>query len=61
MPCVTSSLAILGLPVDMFVVFITTIIVGSIGAVHYLVVHVIGGKPFAEINQQDERTSEVRQ
>ncbi|WP_217493263.1 hypothetical protein [Haladaptatus sp. W1] len=55
------SLAILGLPVDMFVVFIATIIVGSIGAIHYLIVHVLGGKPFEEIDHQDKQTSEVSQ
>jgi hypothetical protein len=33
----------------MFLVFVATILAGSIGAIHYLIVHVIMGKPFAEI------------
>ena len=38
-----------GLPNSMFLVFVATILAGSIGAIHYLIVHVIMGKPFAEI------------
>lgn len=38
-----------GLPTSMFLVFVATILAGSIGAIHYLIVHVIMGKPFAEI------------
>lgn len=45
----------------MFVVFLTTIVVGSLGAVHYVVVHVIGGKPFEEIDAEDEQAPEVSQ
>lgn len=38
-----------GLPTSMFLVFAATIFAGSLGAIHYLIVHVIMGKPFAEI------------
>lgn len=33
----------------MFWVFVATILVGSLGAVHYLIVHVWMGRPFQEI------------
>lgn len=42
-------MTILGLPTSMFLVFVATIIAGSLGAIHYLIVHVILGRPFAEI------------
>ncbi len=38
-----------GLPTSMFLVFVATILAGSLGAIHYLIVHVIMGRPFAEI------------
>ena len=38
----------LGLPTPMFVIFVVTVLAGSLGAVHYLVAHVIMGRPFAE-------------
>ena len=40
---------ILGLPLPMFLVFVGTVLAGSLGAIHYVIVHVIMGKPFAEI------------
>lgn len=39
----------LGMPTSMFLVFVATILAGSAGAVHYLIWHVILGKPFAEV------------
>ena len=33
----------------MFWVFVATIVAGSLGAIHYLVAHVILKRPFAEI------------
>ena len=41
-------MAILGMPLDMFLVFVATILAGSLGAIHYVVVHVIMGKPVDE-------------
>ncbi|MFB6299429.1 MAG: hypothetical protein ABEH65_04140 [Halobacteriales archaeon] len=39
---------VLGMPTDMFLVFVATLIAGSIGAMHFIVVHVIMGKPVDE-------------
>lgn len=38
-----------GLPTSMFLVFVATILAGSLGALHFLIAHVIMKKPFAEI------------
>lgn len=38
-----------GLPTSMFLVFVATIFAGSIGAIHYVIVHVLMGRPFAEV------------
>jgi hypothetical protein len=32
----------------MFVVFVATLLAGSLGAIHFVVVHVVMGKPVAE-------------
>ena len=39
----------LGLPPEMFWIFVATVLAGSLGAIHYVVAHVILGRPFAEI------------
>lgn len=41
-------MAILGMPTGMFLVFVATLLAGSLGAIHYVVVHVIMGEPFDE-------------
>lgn len=38
-------MTVLGMPLEMFLIFVGTIVAGSLGAVHYVVVHVIMGKP----------------
>lgn len=38
---------ILGLPTGMLVVFVLTLLGGSVGAIHYLTVHVLLGKSVA--------------
>ena len=38
-----------GMPTPMFLVFVATVLAGSLGAIHYVVVHVIMGRPFAEV------------
>lgn len=38
------------MPTSMFLVFIATILAGSLGALHYVVVHIILGKPFGDEN-----------
>lgn len=42
-------MTLFGLPQPMLLVFVATIVAGSIGAVHYLIVHVWLGRPFEEI------------
>ncbi|MEQ9569362.1 MAG: hypothetical protein RLN75_04165 [Longimicrobiales bacterium] len=39
----------LGMPTSMFLVFAATIVAGSAGAIHYVIWHMILGKPFAEV------------
>lgn len=41
-------MSVLGMPTDMFLVFVATLIAGSLGAIHFTVVHVVMGKPVAE-------------
>ncbi|MFB6221435.1 MAG: hypothetical protein ABEH90_08350 [Halolamina sp.] len=41
-------MTILGMPTAMFLVFVATLLAGSLGAIHYVTVHVIMGKPFDE-------------
>lgn len=41
-------MTVFGMPTSMFLVFIATILAGSMGAIHYVVVHVILGKPVNE-------------
>lgn len=36
------------MPTPMFLVFVATILAGSLGALHYLVVHIILGRPFGD-------------
>lgn len=41
-------MSVLGMPIEMFLVFAATLIAGSLGAIHFLIVHVIMGKPIDE-------------
>ena len=41
-------MTVLGLPLSMFLVFVATVIAGSLGAIHYVIVHVIMGKGFPD-------------
>lgn len=43
-----NAMSVLGIPMEMFLVFVGTLLAGSFGAMHYLVVHVIMGKPIVE-------------
>jgi hypothetical protein len=43
------------MPESMFIVFVVTILAGSLGAIHYIVVHVLLGKPFSD--ESDETIS----
>lgn len=48
-------MAILGMPESMFVVFVVTILAGSLGAIHYTIVHVLLGKPFGDESDKTVR------
>ncbi|WP_129113684.1 hypothetical protein [Halegenticoccus tardaugens] len=37
-----------GMPDSMFLVFVATLLAGSVGAIHYVVVHVLLGRPVNE-------------
>lgn len=39
---------VFGLPTETFLVFVATLLAGSIGMVHYLIVHVFLGKPVGD-------------
>ena len=39
-------LDVFGLPTTTFVMAVATVLAGSLGAIHYVVVHTIMGKPF---------------
>jgi len=55
-------MAVLGMPTGMFLVFVATLVAGSTGAAHYLIVHVIMGEPVAEYIREEpeaEPDSEV--
>ena len=41
-------MAVLGMPTGMFLVFVATLIAGSLGAAHFVIVHVLMGKPVEE-------------
>lgn len=41
-------MTILGMPTSMFLVFAATVLAGSLGAIHYVIVHVILDRPFAD-------------
>ncbi len=54
----------LGMPNSMALVFAATILAGSLGAIHFVVVHMIMGRPFAdeaealEVRSAGERTAD---
>lgn len=45
-------MTVLGMPLEMFLVFAVTLVGGSVGAIHYVVVHVLMGKPVDETGLQ---------
>lgn len=42
-------MTVFGMPDSMFLVFVATLLAGSLGAVHYVVVHVLLGKPVNDL------------
>ncbi|GAB3326368.1 MULTISPECIES: hypothetical protein [Haloplanus] len=49
---------VLGMPTGMFLVFVATLVAGSLGTAHYVIVHVIMGQPVDEYIRE-EPPSEV--
>ena len=41
-------MTVLGMPLEMFLVFVATILAGSLGAIHYVIVHILLGRPVEE-------------
>jgi hypothetical protein len=44
------------MPTEMFLVFVATLIAGSLGAGHFVIVHVIMGKPIDENIREEPPT-----
>lgn len=38
-------MSIVGMPLEMFLVFVATVFVGSAAMIHYVIVHVLMGRP----------------
>jgi hypothetical protein len=52
---------ILGMPTAMFLIFAATLVAGCLGAIHYVTVHVIMGRPVEEyVRSNSGETSEER-
>ncbi len=52
---------IFGMPTAMFLIFVATLVAGCLGAIHYVVVHVIMGRPVEEyIRSSTDGTPEER-
>ena len=41
-------MTVFGMPLSMFLVFVATVLAGSLGAIHYVIVHMILKRPFAD-------------
>lgn len=51
-------MSVLGMPTGMFLVFVATLVAGSLGAAHFVIVHLIMGKPVDEnIRGEDPSTA----
>ena len=48
-------MTILGLPTSMFLIFALTIVAGSLGAIHYTIMHIILKRPFGDEAMKQER------
>lgn len=49
-------MSVLGMPMEMFLVFLATLVAGSLGAAHFVIVHVIMGKPVTENIREEQPT-----
>lgn len=45
-------MTVFGMPESMFLVFLATLFAGSLGALHYVIVHVILGKPINDVAKE---------
>jgi len=45
----------LGMPTSMFLVFAATIAAGSLGAIHYVIYHIILDRPFGDEDDEIEK------
>ncbi|WP_101295786.1 hypothetical protein [Halegenticoccus soli] len=52
-------MSVLGMPTEMFLIFTATLLAGSLGAIHYVTVHVIMGKPVDEYIREEPPTGEL--
>jgi len=50
-------MSVLGMPTEMFLVFVATLVAGSLGAGHFVIVHVIMGKPIDENIREEPPTA----
>ncbi len=57
---------VLGMPTEMFLVFVATVVAGSLGAIHFVIFHVILDRPYGdeevtlERRRAGERTAGTR-
>lgn len=42
-------MTVLGMPESMFLVFVATLVAGSLGTAHYVIVHVMLGRPVNDV------------
>ena len=52
MEAAEAKMTILGMPDPTFMVFVVTILAGSIGAIHYVLTYVILGRPITNVDQE---------
>ncbi|WP_167599479.1 hypothetical protein [Halorussus marinus] len=50
-------MSVLGMPTGMFLVFVATLVAGSLGAAHFVIVHVLMGKPVDETIREEPPTA----
>lgn len=44
-------MTVFGMPESMFLVFVASLLAGSLGAIHYVVVHVLLGRPVNDLTK----------
>lgn len=50
-------MSVLGMPLEMFLVFVATLVAGSLGAAHFVIVHLVMGKPIEENIREEPPTA----